>query len=375
MAYSIDKLKNEKFKIRVWSKPDEFGKKKSKQVSNIPTYTQAEKLAKEIEFKLEEENNRGTQFDPNIKFSKLEEMYYNERKTKISPATLYGSFDYCRKIVLKYFGDFKVLNINSYVTQKFIDLQQERGLKQKTVKNFVTYLKATINWGVNNDIIDSNRIKKVNYAEDEEEFEATTLSLDQIVKILPVLKKKCYNIYIPTLITILTSARRGEVLGLTWNNIDFDNKTINFTNNKIMAGGQVVDRKKLKTTKSKRLVPMADFLSDELKAHRKFSSSEQVCSNTFMGDIYPDYLTHKLHEFLIEEFNIDMREHDLRHTFSQLIEENEDIIIAKSQMMGHSNIYTTMNIYTRPSFSRKARLANSLGELIREAMCAKNVCQ
>lgn len=375
MAYKIEKLPNGKYKIRVWSKLDIFGKKKSKQISNISGITTATKLAKELELQINDNYlQEDFQFNPDIKLSQLEQLYYNEREKKISPTTLHNSFKQNREKILAYFGNLKVRNINTYVVQKFIDEQQETTkYKKKTIKNFVGYLQAVINWGVNNNFVEYNRIKKLNYIDDEEEFEATTLSIEQITEILPKMKKEYYNIYIPSLITILTSARRGEVLGLRWEDLDFENHTISFVKNKITAGGKTEVRNKLKTTKSKRINPMADFLKDELIEHKKFcyQNSNQVCSNVFIGEISPDYLTHTLHDFILKEFNIDMREHDLRHTFSQLIEDNEDIIIAKSEMMGHSNLITTKAVYTRPSFVRKMRIANILGEMLREAMCAK----
>lgn len=374
MNYQIEKQKNGKFKVRVWSKPSVFGKRISKQVSNITGITAAKKLAKEISYKINETNNINTD---KITFNTLEELYFEERKNKISPTTLHSSFKYNREKVKNYLGNLKIKDISTPIIQKFIDIEQSKGLRKKTVKNYVSYILAVINWGVNNDYIEYNKIKKLNYIDDDEEFEATTLNIEQISNILSKLKHDCYNLYIPTLITILTSARRGEVLGLKWKDIDFENNTIHFRKNLVNINGKPILKNKLKTKTSKRVIPMALFLKEELLKHKtKFTStniSEQVCSNIFIGEITPDYLTHMLHDYILNNFNIDMREHDLRHNFSQLIEDNEDLLIEKSKMMGHSNLQTTKLIYTKKSFSKMERITNALGEMIRKLMCA-NKC-
>lgn len=369
MNYKIEKQKNGKFKIRIWTKRDELGKRKTKQISNISGITYAKKLAEELSYSLEENKE-------DITFLKLDDLYYEERKNKVSITTLNSSYIYERKKAREYLGNIKANKINTSIIQQFIDKEQNKGLKKKTVKNQVAYILAVLNWGVNYEYLDYNRVKKLKYKEDEEEFEATTLNLDQIAKLLNTLQTKYYNLYIPTLISILTSARRGETLGLTWDDIDFQNKLIYFKHNVVNIKGKPVTKNTLKTKSSKRVLAMADFLKEELLKHKeKFAIpniDNHVCSNIFIGQITPDYLTHAYHDFMKKEYNIDMREHDLRHNFSQNIADNEILLIEKSKMMGHSTTYITQNVYTKHNVNeRMFYIVNILANEIKQKMCAK----
>lgn len=371
MSYNIEKQPNGQYKIRVWSKRDALGNRKTKQISNISGLTQAKKKAKELEYEIEENLE-------DLTFIKLDDMYYNERKDKVSITTLNTSYKHDRQRARDFLGDIKISKINTSIIQQFIDSEQRQGLRKKTVKNHVAYILAVINWGVNYDKIQFNPIKKLHYKEDEEEFEATTLTLDQIADMLIFLKTKYYNLYIPSLISILTSARRGEVLGLTWNDIDFENNIIYFRNNLVNIDGKPVSKKTLKTKTSKRAIAMANFLKEELLEHKSKLAipkvDNHVCSNVFLDLITPDYLTHTFHDFAKNNLNIKMREHDLRHTFSQLILDNEQLLIEKSKIMGHSNTEITKNVYTKHNINQRMFLiVNTLGDEIKNLMCDKNV--
>ena len=366
MSYKIDKQPNGQYKVRVWSKEDSLGKIKTKQISNISGITSAKKIAKEIEYELEENIN-------DISFLKLDDLYFEERKTKVSPTTLNTVYKHNRQIIRDYLGNIKANKINTAIIQRFIDKEQNKGLKKKTVKNHVSYLLAVLNWAVNYDYLDYNRIKKLHYKEDEENFEATTLDIKQLAQILNFMKINCYNLYIPTLISILTGSRRGETLGLTWDDIDFDNNLIHFRNNMVNINGKPLNKKTLKTKTSKRNIPMANFLHEELKTHKNKYAIQQidnhVCSNIFQGELTPDYLTHTFHDFMKKEYNIEMREHDLRHNFSQLIFDNEELLIARSKIMGHSNTSITKNVYTKYSINQRIfDIVNILGETLRNEM-------
>ncbi|MBQ8845061.1 MAG: site-specific integrase [Clostridia bacterium] len=364
MSYKIELQENGKYRVRAWGKKDIFGKTQTKQVSNISGLTTAKKLALELEYEV-----KGDFID--ITFNKLDDLRFEERKNKLSPTTLNTVYKLDRNIARTYFGKVKVKDITTRALQKFIDEYQNKGLKKKTVKNYVTYILSVINWGVNYDYISSNNIKKLNYKEDEEEFESTTLELEEIATILKDLKTNYYNLYIPTLIAVMTGARRGEVLGLTWENIDFENNIIYFKNNMITTNGKSYLKKSLKTKSSKRAIPLSNFLKEELLEHKNnYFPDIQVCSNLFLNEIKPDYFTHKFHDYLLSKHNINMREHDLRHTFSQLIRDNEELIINKSKIMGHSDIQITKNIYTRNSINQNMfNMVNSLGDEIKRLMC------
>lgn len=367
---SIEKQENEKFRVRVWSKRDAFGKRRSKQENDISGYVAAKKRAKELMYELEAE-----QTPKDLTFEQLDDMYFKERKTKVSPTTLANTFKYDRKLAREHFGKVKAANINTKMLQDYIDKLEQRNLREHTVKNYAKYVSTVLRWGVNEDILDFYKIKKLHYKKDEEPFEATTLTLDQTAELLNFMRVDDYNLFIPTLLSTLTGARRGEVLGLTWDDIDFENNIIYFRNNLVPIEGQIISKKILKTKSSRRMVALCDFLKKELLKHKPLSVSKQVCSNVFNGDITPDYLTKQFPIAAETLFNIHMREHDTRQNFSQLIYENENLLEERAKIMGHSDKNTTLNVYTRHRVTQKERdLLNAFGSILEEKMCQK-MCQ
>ena len=133
MSYSITKLENGKYKVRVWGNKDVFGKRPTAQKSNISGITSAEKWAKITFEKLNE--TESTQISKDITFKELIERYEKERKSKVSITTINTTFDSTKKIVLEYFKNIKAKDITTLLVQEFADLKQSTGLKSKTVKN------------------------------------------------------------------------------------------------------------------------------------------------------------------------------------------------------------------------------------------------
>ena len=143
----------------------------------------------------------------------------------------------------------------------------------------------------------------------------------------------------------------------------------------IEINGQTQTKKTLKTKSSKRAIPLSDFLKTELLSHYNLSIpsiNNQICANVFLEELKPDYFTHKFHKIMEKQFDIQMREHDLRHTFSQLIHDNEDILLDKSRLMGHSQIEITKNIYTKNSITKRMfDIVNALADELCAKMCEK----
>ena len=171
------------------------------------------------------------------------------------------------------------------------------------------------------------------------------------------------------MISLYTGLRIGEVCALSWNDIDFDLKTIFVrhtvarvkSNNKKTKTELILDEPK--TISSKRIIPIPEPLFSLILEYKKISTSLYVVSNTasFVSPrTYESRFCKVLKSCNIKKINY----HGLRHTFAtRCIEAGVDIK-SLSEILGHSNVSTTLNTYVHSSLEMKKKQLEKLTTLL-----------
>ena len=163
-------------------------------------------------------------------------------------------------------------------------------------------------------------------------------------KALLATAKALYPDFYPLLFTaIFTGMREGELLALTWNDINWKKKKISIT--KSMSDGEITTPK---TSYSIRKTDMTDALIGVLQEHKRNQNalSSLVFSNS-VGKILSiqNIFNRRFYPCLKKAGLRKIRFHDLRHTYvSLLLAKNVPIKYIQNQV-GHSSITTTMNTY------------------------------
>jgi integrase len=187
------------------------------------------------------------------------------------------------------------------------------------------------------------------------EFEAELPNYDVIAQVID----EVYGtvMYIPVVIALTTGMRRGEVCGLTWDNVLCDHGYIHVCQALKHAEGGGLE---LGPTKTKRIrdVPLTteckkalEQLKEEQEGWRKFFGEDYeknnlVCCWQNGRMIDPDFITKKWKKIKKTlKINSKTRFHDLRHNYaSTLLSLNADMKIV-SASLGHADIRTTYNFY------------------------------
>lgn len=213
--------------------------------------------------------------------------------------------------------------------------------------------------------------------------EVRAMTCEEMNKFLEVLGDNRWGAAFLTLLG--TGLRKGELLGLRWQDVDLENNIMKVLHSlaKTKAKGLVLDE--TKTEKSKRTIPLPGMVAEAIQKHRiqqiqvklaagkKLKDNDLVFCNSKGTPIFPRNFTRKFYE-LKEKANIpkEVNLHALRHTFAtRLLEEGESLKVVQ-ELLGHTNIATTGNIYSHVSPDIKRKAADKMNNLLLKKKASQN---
>ena len=246
-------------------------------------------------------------------------------------------------------------NIKTLLLQKL-----ELGYAPQTVNNIRIVISGVLNYALEEEIIQFNNASKLGrmIKKGERKEHITPLTKEQAVKFMDTVKDESLHYYPLFLCVFRTGVRLGELIGLAWEDINFDSNTI-----KVQRS---YSHRHFSTPKSHkyRLIDMSNQLRKVLLDYRavliqKFRGKLPICElpgkkkgvhlvfcNRDGGVLDGDNLRHRVFYPLLEKADIPkVRFHDIRHTFaSLLLQQGESLAYVRDQM-GHASIMTTVDIY------------------------------
>lgn len=239
----------------------------------------------------------------------------------------------------------------------FSDELLASGLSAKTVNGILVMIKAVFNFAKYNYGVTPPYIK---YVKDLKK-EMRVLSVAEQKKLEVYIKGKADNYSLGVFFALYTGVRVGELCALKWEDIQDGAVRINKTMHRLRddSGKSVVMIDKPKTESSNRTIPMPDFLEAYVE-NRRGSDGEFILSRGNLRRIEPRLMQKKFKE-ITEECGLEgVTFHTLRHTFATRC--NECGVDAKtlSEILGHSDVHTTLNKYVHCSLELKKSSMNLL---------------
>lgn len=190
-----------------------------------------------------------------------------------------------------------------------------------------------------------------------EKKEAEFFELDEVMAISEALREQPLKWKAITLLMIDTGARRGEILGLQWENINYKDNQITIENNLQYTPERGTYLEESTKNYEDRLLNIAPEIMAILSAHRK----EQLEHKLKVGDywnetgfcftqdngkpINPDSINNWLDKFSERNNLPDIYPHKFRHTHASLLYSLGENPVVISKRLGHSQVSTTQNIY------------------------------
>lgn len=156
---------------------------------------------------------------------------------------------------------------------------------------------------------------------------------------------------------LITGARRGEILGLKWNRVDFEGNKIHICNSILYSPDVGIYESTPKTATSDRFVSLPAETMQLLKQYRVWQAQERLRLGEYYQDqgflfaqdngkaMHPDSVTDWLKKFSKRHGLPHINPHAFRHTMASMLYFNGVDSVSISKRLGHAQVSTTANIY------------------------------
>ncbi|SDA28942.1 Site-specific recombinase XerD [Ruminococcus sp. YE71] len=277
----------------------------------------------------------------NMLFGDYVYYWYNTAKSTFSYNSVIEYEHFARRI-REYFDEkYPGLKLNEvtglHIQQYYNDLH-ESGRKYSTVRSYHAYLHSAFKYAVKMDILLGNPTEKAQLPR-KEKREPTFYTKDELEKLLDVFKGDRLELVIN--IAAFYGLRRGEIIGLNWDSIDFENKTMTIRRKitgsyKNGIGEYLHIDNELKTESSVRTLPLIPRIEKMLRERKELEEyySELlgddfdrtydgfVCRDN-TGKLITPYYASSHFRIVIRNAGLKhIRFHDLRHSCASLMVAN-----------------------------------------------------
>ena len=209
-----------------------------------------------------------------------------------------------------------------------------RKVKPNTVIHYHAIIHSALKYAVKTDMLVQNVADKVDRPK-KNSFQPVFLSAEEMQKMFEALLGT--KLELPVLVAAFYGLRRGEVVGLKWDAIDFEQGTISVkrtvTSTIIDGKYQEFEQQSAKTKSSLRTLPLiGSFREYFMQVKEAQELNKQVCGNCYnyeydgfvfvdeLGErMRPNYLTEYFPKYIAKHGMPKMRFHDLRHSCASLL--------------------------------------------------------
>lgn len=293
------------------------------------------------------------------------------------------------KYFISILGKAKVSQLKGFELQKVINELAQcnpstgKPTAKNTLRSYLQILTAIFEHAIDNRIIDFNPAAKLKIPKDAPTKHRRALSETERKWVMEFE----HRAQPAAMLMMLSGLRRGEATALRWSDIDFEKKTI------FVSRSFDFKQREFKTPKNgkSRIVSVPQILTDYLQtlpqesiyvltsangkmmtdtAWKRMFDSYMYCLNLQYGNFTENHV-----KFEPKQIPMSIRTftpHDLRHTFCTIMyEAGIDVLVAQEQM-GHSDVKTTLAIYTHLNAQHKAHDMDKMDAFL-QANSASNI--
>jgi len=264
--------------------------------------------------------------------------YLGSVKNTVKPATI-GAYEmYISNYILPYFGNIKADALTNEAAQGFVNKLIENGLSARTVRPVFSFMKAALSR--NFDV----RLPKPN------KKEADVFTPEEQKRLETAAKLAKSEDYIGVMICLYTGLRIGELCGLMWQDLDFEQRILHVRRTLQRIKNNDGDTKTKmallppKSHTSERTIPLQTFLIELLQQHKSVNGGIYVISKN-NKPTEPRNFSWRFKQILNSANIRDTGVHTMRHAFATRALENGFDVKTLSEILGHSSPGFTLTQY------------------------------
>lgn len=253
--------------------------------------------------------------------------------------------------------------------------EQLKKVKPNTVIKYHAVIYQALKYAFKTDLVPQNVAMKVDRPK-KNDYQPVFLDAAELQQLFDVVKGT--KLELPVLTAAFYGLRRGEVIGLKWDAIDFERETITIkhtvTSVHLDGKTQIIEQNSAKTKSSIRTLPLVGTFKEYFQEVKRAQEvNMRVCGNCYnhqydgyvlvdeLGErMSPNYLTQYFPEYIQKHGMRKMRFHDLRHSCASLLLSNGVPLKQIQEWLGHSDFSTTANIYAHLDYRSKISSAQAM---------------
>ncbi len=291
-----------------------------------------------------------------LSFEKVAELWFEVHSKEISPYT-----EQCYIAPLKdcedEFGEMSITEITAEAVHNFIVKLTKKKFARQTIKLRLTVLAQVFDYAIIKGYIKYNPTTAVKIPTSAGKKERVLPSTTDIKKIKEAVTDEFGLI---PYIALYTGMRKGEILALQWQDINFENKTISVNKTIVYVDGLPVVKDTPKSVAGIRKVPLLKPLEDELVKIKK--------STGFIINIGGRTPTRSEYHCMEKKYKrvhgVTLCLHQLRHEFATMCYDAGLDIKEAQKLLGHSKESVTADIYTHIRSNRLSMAQEKLQSYI-----------
>lgn len=299
----------------------------------------------------------------------LAEWLENYIFTTAKPKTIDRYTDIVYKHIIPQLGEYELSELNLIVLQRFVtylmqsgNLKTKQGLASSTINVIISVLQNSLKTAQAVGLTDKYFAGGIKRPKAETKAVSCFTVQEQKVIVDYILSNKKYKLY-GIAIDFFTGLRIGELLALTWNDVNLKSMTLSVTKTCHDAiEGRITNAPK--TGSSQRIIPLPKQLLPLLKELTQNKKFNYIVANK---DGLPVSVRsyQRSFELLLKKLNISHKGfHSIRHTFATRALELGMDVKTLSEILGHKNATVTLNRYVHSLMEHKAEMMNRLGKLL-----------